>query len=80
MTPNGGLIVDSKVNNGEPYGLAMFHQLHCITMVRKSFQELYARIDGKSDGKNNVLFEIDEGHLLHCLDYMRQVGYNSTCL
>ena len=49
-------------------------------MFRNDFQELYARIDGRSDGKDNVVFQIDEAHLLHCLDYMRQVRFTSLPL
>lgn len=71
---NGGFIVDSGNPQAPIYGLAMFHQLHCVQMIRNDFQELYARLDGRSDGRNNVLHDIDEAHLLHCLDYLRQVS------
>jgi hypothetical protein len=78
ITPNGGFIIDE--NNGETqlYGIAMFHQLHCVQMIRNDFQELYARLDGRSDGINNVLHMIDGPHLLHCLDYLRQVCVGTT--
>lgn len=71
---NGGFIVDESNPENSVYGLAMFHQLHCVQMIRNAFQELYARLDGRSDGGGNVLHDLDEGHLLHCLDYFRQVS------
>lgn len=71
---NGGFIVDESKSESSIYGLAMFHQLHCVQMIRNDFQELYARLDGRSDGHSNVLHHLDELHLLHCLDYLRQVS------
>ncbi|KAL3422013.1 hypothetical protein PVAG01_06169 [Phlyctema vagabunda] len=73
VTPNGGFFFDETRTDSKVYGIAMFHQLHCVQMFRQDFQELYARLDGRSDGKLNVLHHIDEKHLLHCLDYLRQV-------
>lgn len=74
---NGGFIVDESNIESPLYGIAMFHQLHCIQMFRSNFQELFARIDGRSDGKENVLHHLDEEHTLHCLDYLRQVSARS---
>lgn len=71
---NGGFFIDESIPETSLYGLAMFHQLHCVQMIRNDFQELYARLDGRSDGDSNVLYHLDESHLLHCLDYLRQVS------
>lgn len=74
VTPNGGFIIDPTRTDSEVYGIAMFHQLHCVAMFRNDFQELFARLDGRSDGMTNVLHHMDERHTLHCLDYLRQVS------
>ena len=46
------------------YGVSMFHQLHCVDMLRKIY--IYA--------KNGELaaHAKDEMHTLHCLGYLRQ--------
>ena len=77
LPPNGGFIIDAADNDAPIYGIAMFHQLHCIAMFRSDFQELYARLEGRSDGKSRVVNHIDEEHTLHCLDYLRQVNCSS---
>lgn len=41
----------------------MFHQLHYIQVFQSDFQELYARVEGRTDGKKNVLHQIDEKHI-----------------
>lgn len=43
-------------------GIGMFHQLHCLNMVRKAiYPEIYDRSD------------MHMGHVEHCLDQLRQV-------
>jgi hypothetical protein len=76
VTPNGGFVIDETRTDSQIYGIAMFHQLHCLAMVRSGFQVLYARIEGRIDGEG-MQHQFDEAHLLHCLDYFRQVLYPS---
>lgn len=59
---------------GEPdevrvYGVSMFHQLHCLWMIRVTLQALNATAHGVS---SPVHHDIEDRHYLHCLDYLRQ--------
>ena len=58
--------------------LTALFQLHCLQMFRNDMRELMARVDGRSDGKDNTLYYFDSEHTLHCLDYLRQV--RTMCL
>jgi hypothetical protein len=53
------------------YGVSMYHQLHCLKMLRD-------RIEGKDHGGSHEREVIDDqvtpDHLIHCLDYMAQVS------
>jgi hypothetical protein len=77
VPPNGGFIIDESRNDTGIYGVAMFHQLHCLQMFRSDFQGLYAKIAGLESGekmkRHGNMHEIDLPHTLHCLDYLRQV-------
>lgn len=53
------------------YGVSMYHQLHCLKMLRD-------RIEGKDSNHSHEKREaIDDqltpDHLIHCLDYLSQV-------
>ncbi|KAI6716190.1 hypothetical protein JHW43_001293 [Diplocarpon mali] len=73
VTPNGGFIIDESRNDTQIYGIAMFHQLHCVQMFRRDYQELFARLGEGDMGKRNMEHRMDIQHTLHCLDYLRQV-------
>ena len=61
LTKSGGFITDpsSSGHDGEPSyaGISMFHQLHCLSMIRMALKDSGERMP----------------HLTHCLDYLRQV-------
>lgn len=41
LTPNGGyLTADRKTNETDKLGISMFHQLHCLAMIREEMQYL----------------------------------------
>lgn len=80
LTPNGGFIRQEDQDHvTHLYGISMFHQLHCLAMIREAFQALQALSDptpspsrgprrhehGNSTSKEN--------HWLHCFDYLGQV-------
>ncbi|KAK2627023.1 hypothetical protein QTJ16_004198 [Diplocarpon rosae] len=73
VTPNGGFIIDESRNDTQIYGIAMFHQLHCVQMFRRDYQGLFARLGEGGMGKRNMEHRMDMQHTLHCLDYLRQV-------
>lgn len=60
--PNGRFITDESNTETSLYSIAMFHQLHCIKVFRSDFRELYARVEGRTDGKKNMLHQIDDEH------------------
>lgn len=79
LTPNGGfLIVKDTTDTKHLYGLSMFHQLHCLAMIRSAFQgysksnsELASHASHHNNGVGHDESEAD--HWLHCFDYLRQV-------
>ncbi|EPE32558.1 hypothetical protein GLAREA_07692 [Glarea lozoyensis ATCC 20868] len=77
VTPNGGFVIDESRTGSQVNGIAMFHQLHCLAMVRSGFQALFARNERRSNGHTHMPHDFDEAHILHCLDYFRQVGFLS---
>ena len=75
LTPNGGfLMVEEFDHQIKGYGVSMFHQLHCLAMVR-------GMLLGKATSSEH---EVDKNwmkdplHYLHCLDYMTQVSFVSV--
>ena len=79
MPPNGGFI-EQPDNEGiiTKYGIGMFHQLHCLIMIRTEIQRLmhveqshHGRRGGKSEPDGEALHE--KYHWMHCIDYIRQV-------
>lgn len=84
ITPNGGFL---KVVQGDSeardYGIAMFHQLHCVAMIREEMQMLHRMINplGRKHehaSSNNATLKHDSKHVMHCFDYLRQVGFMIT--
>lgn len=60
--------VDGKTDS---YGVSMYHQLHCLGMIR----EHLARSNvGSGDHDHHLRnLESQDDHLLHCVDYLSQV-------
>jgi len=52
----------------ELYGIAMFHQLHCLSRIRETYHEL--RQTNVPKVHHHGLLQDD--HLEHCFDYLRQ--------
>ena len=54
--------------DGSEYGVTVFHQLHCLAMIRATINSLRSKDtdDGGSGG-------VDIVHADHCIDYIRQV-------
>lgn len=59
LTKSGGFITDPSSSGHDPSyaGISMFHQLHCLSMIRMALKDSGERMP----------------HLTHCLDYLRQV-------
>ncbi|CAN9228036.1 unnamed protein product [Alternaria sp. RS040] len=70
LTPNGGfLMVEEWDYKVQGYGVSMFHQLHCLTMIRTML--LGGEMSTAHEAKGNE-WKADPLHFLHCLDYMAQ--------
>lgn len=80
LTPTGGL-VDAGEGEAGTYGISMFHQLHCLQMIRNAFQDLQSPTRRQRPAHHHHVKPNDEDeahppelHWTHCLDYLRQVG------
>ncbi|KAH9203073.1 hypothetical protein DL95DRAFT_399693 [Leptodontidium sp. 2 PMI_412] len=61
--------------NGEIYSVALFHQIHCLGMLRGNYWELLSRADKQDDLeslKNFAQHHMKNNHANHCFDYLRQ--------
>ncbi|KAJ4856800.1 hypothetical protein T069G_10168 [Trichoderma breve] len=71
LTPNGGfLMVDLGDHRNHSVGVSMFHQLHCLSIVR-SVVVGGGMHKHPNDGGGNSAME-DDQHFMHCFDYIVQ--------
>jgi Mycotoxin biosynthesis protein UstYa len=61
--PNGGFLMRKINGTKHRYDIAMFHQLHCLHKLRLSYSGIY-----------NTSLGFEPSHVMHCLDYLRQVS------
>ncbi|KAK2011707.1 hypothetical protein LZ32DRAFT_511519, partial [Colletotrichum eremochloae] len=59
------------------YGISMFHQLHCLDILRRAFQMLLEATDlhqpeMQQRSSNPHESHYDQDHWTHCFDYLRQ--------
>lgn len=67
----------------EPWGVGMFHGLHCLQVLRKKIQDIEARVSGSEPLENQGQHghhhddsddsEVSDIHYLHCFSYLAQV-------
>jgi len=78
MTDNGGFLrLREPSGRVDYYGVSMYHQLHCLKMLRD-------KIEGKGSGHEHhgshgherrvIDDQVTPDHLIHCLDYISQVS------
>jgi hypothetical protein len=83
-TPLGGFLL---VRHNETYyrgwGVSMFHSIHCMGMLRTSFQRYFGLADGNGDhgvhihgppGRRSLSMIDERQHVEHCLGYIARVG------
>lgn len=80
LTPNGGFLVkiDERTGTRRIHGISMFHQLHCLGMIREGVQALQENVmiatgsthqhQAGADSHHGQIMQ----HWLHCFDYLRQ--------
>lgn len=71
LPPNGGFLKVEEAN-GETkgYGVSMFHQLHCLTMMRTMLLGQAMSMEHETQGEE---WKKDPRHWVHCLEYLTQV-------
>ncbi|KAK5997738.1 hypothetical protein PT974_00095 [Cladobotryum mycophilum] len=81
LGPNGGFLVKLDENDQRHhFGISMFHQMHCLIMIRGAVQALYSKLeqagieipDVEERGEHSHADHFDSNHWLHCFDYLRQ--------
>lgn len=80
LPPNGGLL-RVKQGNGTTaqYGLSMFHQLHCLIVLRGLlFPGTSQNHEHSTSPSNTGKPHQDSVHWAHCLDYIAQVRSNDV--
>jgi hypothetical protein len=79
MTPNGGFLIKADDEGvAQRLGIGMFHQLHCLTMIREALRDGMNPSTQPTSMPQGIGAEERNGHdpglhILHCLDYLRQV-------
>lgn len=78
LTPNGGFLINKdEEGKSETIGISMFHQLHCLQIIRVQIENLIA-FNGTSES-TGIQPEFHHDHVSswrhwrHCLEYIRQV-------
>ena len=68
-----GLEPGIETEYGEIYSVALYHQMHCLGLVRRNFWRL---VDGILNNRPGVAdearAEVQDSHTGHCFDYFRQ--------
>ena len=87
VSPNGGFILtlgegdddDGNSKTVHKNGISMFHQLHCLTLLRGAIQRMVDQnhtMSGQQQhggGNQHSSEHWSQDHYLHCFDYLRQV-------
>lgn len=73
LTANGGfLMVEEADGATKGYGVSMFHQLHCLTMIRTMLLGQAMSMEHETQGEE---WKKDPRHWVHCLEYLTQVWF-----
>ncbi|KIM96897.1 hypothetical protein OIDMADRAFT_131237 [Oidiodendron maius Zn] len=71
LTPNGGfLMVDLQDHKNHSIGVSMFHQLHCLSMIRAVI--VTGEMRRHPVESRNMKEMQDHEHFMHCFDYIVQ--------
>lgn len=73
MLPKDPLGQDDNFNDGIPYGLGMFHQVHCLHSIREHYTSLLY-VNGTTEQDREIAkSEAQLRHISHCFNWIRQV-------
>jgi Mycotoxin biosynthesis protein UstYa len=80
LPDNNGLGQDDSFHDGIPYGIAMFHQIHCLLAIREHYTTLLGGAGVSQEQIDLVQTEGEMTHMSHCFEWIRQVLYLSLFL
>lgn len=60
----------SHKSRSQIFSTSMYHQLHCLTMIREGDWKLADAIDNPGSFEGKAIFR--SSHIEHCFDYQRQ--------
>lgn len=70
---NYGLEPGIDTGRGEIYSVALYHQIHCLGLVRQNYWRLVNGIvNGEAEIMEYARSELAGSHAAHCFDYFRQ--------
>lgn len=59
--------------HGQIYSLALYHQLHCLKVIRSDYFDLLDGVwNNNTDLRTEAFRQIENSHNRHCMDYIRQ--------
>ncbi|TGO76835.1 hypothetical protein BELL_0134g00070 [Botrytis elliptica] len=65
-----------SANGPDRYSVSVFHQLHCLGMIRESYNSVLMgvrpHIHGDENLSDSAAQESEKEHTSHCFDYLRQ--------
>lgn len=81
LTPKGGFLwVQYNVTAERPYGISMFHALHCLKLLREVIQNgpmvheaQDSTMKASGQGREHVKHLNSLNHVGHCIGYIAQV-------
>lgn len=74
LPANNGLGQEDSFNEGIPYGIAMFHQLHCLHAIREYYTILLGAPGVDAADAELVRSVGQRAHIGHCFNWVRQVS------
>ncbi|KAI4260313.1 MAG: hypothetical protein L6R42_004113, partial [Xanthoria sp. 1 TBL-2021] len=73
LTPKGGFLwVQYNVTAERPYGISMFHGLHCLKMLREVIQSSHSATKGSEHTGEHKAHSQSLNHIGHCIGYIAQ--------
>jgi hypothetical protein len=81
LTHNGGFLrLLANETSAIGYGVSMYHQIHCIEMLREALVPSESSEDHHHHhyGETVTMPGEETDHLIHCLDYLAQVSRRVT--
>ncbi|KAH8897176.1 hypothetical protein GQ53DRAFT_760356 [Thozetella sp. PMI_491] len=65
---------DRDAPSAEEYTISLFHQIHCLAVIKSRLSLLHEWYRETNDKEylNVALNQVEDEHIYHCVDYIRQ--------